>query len=190
MTAEPGYVLGVDPGGSGGAVALSLRPSGGDATRAMKCRDSETWPDFVSVIEITIPLEPVAKGRARVTTIGGFARAYTPAKTAKAERTVAAYVAAEMARQKIGRLSGALCVGIYALFTMPKTRHRKRKPILGHPHTTTPDIDNVAKLYLDACNGVLWDDDASICRLWVSKYVRDQGQPGFVVIKASRITGA
>jgi Holliday junction resolvase RusA-like endonuclease len=41
------------------------------------------------VIAFTVPGEPVALGRARVTTRGGFPRVYTPEKSATAKKAVA-----------------------------------------------------------------------------------------------------
>lgn len=35
--------------------------------------------------------------------------------------------------------------------------------------TKRPDVDNLAKLALDACNGIVWLDDAQICALSVVK---------------------
>lgn len=32
-----------------------------------------------------------------------------------------------------------------------------------------PDVDNIAKIHLDACNGLLWEDDAHITKLLVEK---------------------
>lgn len=32
-----------------------------------------------------------------------------------------------------------------------------------------PDADNLAKAALDACNGIIWRDDALICSLLVKK---------------------
>ncbi len=37
-------------------------------------------------------------------------------------------------------------------------------------HNHKPDVDNLAKFYLDAANGILWEDDKSITSLKVSKY--------------------
>ena len=41
------------------------------------------------VIEFTIPGVPVAKGRPKFSTRGGYAQAYTPSKTTKAEQYIA-----------------------------------------------------------------------------------------------------
>lgn len=37
-----------------------------------------------------------------------------------------------------------------------------------------PDVDNIAKIYLDACNGLLWKDDADITKLCVEKFYGEE----------------
>lgn len=87
-----------------------------------------------------IPGEPVPKARPRV---GRSGHAYTPERTRKAEQRVA-FIAKAAAIG--GPLSGALHVELeFALGT------RRRV-----------DWDNLSKLVCDACNGVLWADDAQI----------------------------
>lgn len=46
------------------------------------------------------------------------------------------------------------------------------KSVLSEPDTHKPDIDNVAKIVLDALNGVAWEDDAQVVSLTVSKLDR------------------
>lgn len=43
---------------------------------------------------------------------------------------------------------------------------RPRKTSLGWPK---PDVDNYAKAVMDACNGVVWEDDAQVIELRVDK---------------------
>lgn len=43
--------------------------------------------------------------------------------------------------------------------------------------TTKIDVDNAAKLILDAGNKTLWDDDAEIVSLYVKKYFCQDGKP-------------
>lgn len=40
------------------------------------------------------------------------------------------------------------------------------------PDTHRPDVDNYAKCFLDALNGVAWHDDAQVTRLTVTKHDR------------------
>ena len=45
--------------------------------------------------------------------------------------------------------------------------------------TGRPDLDNLVKALTDACNGIVWRDDAQIVRLMAEK--RYGEQPGAVV---------
>ena len=60
------------------------------------------------------------------------------------------------------------------LFKIPKSWPKwRRKSAAGghHYHVSTPDVDNAAKLYLDACGatGAFWVDDRQIYDLAVRK---------------------
>lgn len=39
------------------------------------------------------------------------------------------------------------------------------------PHVKKPDLDNLAKTYLDCMNGLVWHDDAQVVQLAVHKYI-------------------
>lgn len=60
----------------------------------------------------------------------------------------------------------------YKPFAKSKTKFEK---IMGYLNIfglkDKPDVDNIAKIYLDACNGLLWKDDASISKLTVEKFI-------------------
>ena len=43
------------------------------------------------------------------------------------------------------------------------------------------DVDNYAKNFLDACNGVLWPDDSQIDRLLVERMPHDKDNPRTVI---------
>lgn len=89
------------------------------------------------VVRLTIPGQPVGKGRPRFSN----GHAYTPAKTVAAERAI----------QLLARVAGI-------------------KPLTGRLavrlrfvcETTRGDLDNFAKLVLDALNGIAWADDRQI----------------------------
>jgi Holliday junction resolvase RusA-like endonuclease len=121
---------------------------------------------MTNAIRFEIPGVPVAKGRARVTTIGGHARAYTPAKTVAYESTVAL-----MARQAMGASSpmdGPLAVSIVATWPIPASWSKKRRET-EFWKTSRPDVDNIAKAIGDGCNGIVWGDDSQIVRMHASK---------------------
>lgn|SRR5262245_4431476 len=54
--------------------------------------------------------------------------------------------------------------------------------------TTRPDIENLTKGLLDSWNGVLWEDDAQVCRLHVAKeYEVPLGQGVGVLVSAEEL---
>jgi Holliday junction resolvase RusA-like endonuclease len=116
----------------------------------------------------TIPGEPVAKGRPRVTSRG---ITYTPAKTKNYETLVkelywSAYQGQEM-------LSGPLQIKVEAYLKIPKSasKTKKKRMIQGFERPTKkPDFDNLAKSVTDALNGIAYDDDAAIVSARVEKY--------------------
>lgn len=123
---------------------------------------------------ITIPIEPVAKGRPRF----GKHGAYTPAKTRKAEETIKAFISPF---DSFG--SVPVCVDVMVLMPIPKSWPKKKQEaaLAGDiEHTGKPDLDNLAKLVLDAANGILWDDDSQIIKLHLSKMY--SGKPGYILI--------
>ena len=115
----------------------------------------------------TIEGEPVAKGRPRFTVKptkhgGHYAQTYTDPKTAAAEALVlrtfqSAYPGHEP-------LTGTINVNLY--FYEGERQVEKQQ-----------DADNLAKLVLDALNGVAWADDRQITRLDIH-VVRNVPDPG------------
>ena len=117
-------------------------------------------------VTLTIPGQPVAKGRPRMTRTG---RTYTPAKTRQYEAAVKA-----LALHDIGAVlfDGPLEVHVMASFRIPKSWPKSRQEAAWEgrlQHIGRPDGDNVAKAVLDALEGVLFENDSQICRLRVDK---------------------
>ena len=111
----------------------------------------------------------VGKGRPRVSTIAGRPRMYTPAKTVAWEKLVA-----EAAHNAMGNVlpsphPWSVRIVIFAPIPASWSRKRKEAAARGDEVPGKPDLDNVAKAVLDACNGVLYDDDKQVCRLRVEK---------------------
>lgn len=123
-----------------------------------------------NLIIVTVPGVPVAKGRPRITARGGFARAYTPAKTVRYEDLVR--IAAYDRMNGNPPVSGQVTVCITAYVAAPKSMRKRDRELaaegLLHP-TTRPDADNYAKAALDGCNGILFKDDAQVTDLIVRK---------------------
>ncbi len=105
-------------------------------------------------IELEILGKPKGKSRARRAENGQF---YIPKATKTREAEIrTAYT------QRYGALKApkdtAVSVGVTAFF------HKKSTDQTDQP-LRTPDIDNIAKLVLDALNGTAWDDDRQVWRI-------------------------
>lgn len=107
------------------------------------------------------------KGRPRFTRSG---RPYTPKATRDYERDIR-----EAFENATGRppepFSGPIAVCIMTYRQLPKSTP---KSVYSEPDTHKPDIDNVAKIVLDALNGVAWEDDAQVTSLTVVKLDREK----------------
>ncbi|MBB2915880.1 RusA family crossover junction endodeoxyribonuclease [Cupriavidus alkaliphilus] len=120
-------------------------------------------------VTLTIPGVPVPKGRPRFrnqrTKSGAeFVQTYTPAKTRSYAATVRALAKLAMGRQP--PLSGPLHLNLVAFLPIPSSwpKHRQAAARAGLLlPTSKPDLDNIEKTVTDACNGVVYGDDALIC---------------------------
>ena len=118
--------------------------------------------------------DPVPQPRPRVSTRGGFARAYVPQKhPVHAYRRAIAFEAIK-AGATPGR--GTVNVVIEAVFVRPKYHKTKRGVKVTAPEIPRQDVDNVAKAVLDALNGVAWVDDTQVARLVIEKSYGDEGR--------------
>lgn len=138
-------------------------------------------------VVFTIPGDPVAKGRAKLSTVNGMARAYTPAKTRKYENLVC--LAAEQAMAGRAPFDGPLSVQITVLLAVPESwSGKKKKAALAYEvlPTKRPDLDNFTKAVLDGMNAVAFTDDARIVDLIVKKRYSDAPR---VVVEISKIDG-
>ena len=125
------------------------------------------------IIRFEVPGAPAGKGRARFVRATGHA--YTPARTGKYEGLVR--LAAAQAMAGSAPIAGACAVAIRALVPAPQSWSRKKRAaaLAGNLYPTTrPDVDNYAKIILDACNGVVFIDDKQVVLLRVSKAYSDR----------------
>ena len=124
------------------------------------------------IVQITVPGAPVPKGRPRLSTINGHARAFTPSKTRRYEDLIRL----EAGRVMEGRdqLQGPTRVRIRAFMPMPQAlaKHKTKGPAAEAGQlrpVKKPDLDNMCKL-LDALNGIVWPDDNQVVELVAEKF--------------------
>lgn len=116
---------------------------------------------------ITIPGEPVSKGRPRMTKRG---HTYTPKRTVDYERMVQTLFHAEYGSPK---LEGPILLQLDLYFGIPKSRSkaaRKRMQQGMERPCKRPDLDNCLKAIADALNGVAYKDDSQIVAAVIQKF--------------------
>ena len=111
--------------------------------------------------------EPVPQPRPRVSTRGGFARAYVPAKHPVHKYRAAIADAARAAGA--GVHGEPVSVVIDFVSQRPKSHMRKSGVKPDAPALPRFDIDNATKAVLDSLNGVAWEDDSQVARVVVEK---------------------
>jgi Holliday junction resolvase RusA-like endonuclease len=117
--------------------------------------DSEPVDAERVVCSVVVPGDPTTKARARI--VAG--RAYTPARTKEWQ-------------DYIGWFVRVACPGI-----QPNATHHLGIRIRFYTRTKQRrDLDNLVKLVLDACNGVVWHDDVQVVELF-SQVVRGNAEP-------------
>ena len=118
-------------------------------------------------VAFSVPGDPVPQPRPRVSTRGGFARAYVPAGHAVHTYRQAIAMHAKAAGVE---LTDEPCeVVVDFVFARPKSHLRKSGLAKDAPKLPRPDLDNMAKAVLDSLNGVAWVDDSQVSRLVVEK---------------------
>ena len=70
--------------------------------------------------------------------------------------------------------------------SVSKIEHQRRRMGLSLP-VVKPDTDNYIKSFLDACNGVIWADDAQITDLFTKKRYADHLRIELEVLKLQQI---
>jgi Holliday junction resolvase RusA-like endonuclease len=109
--------------------------------------------------------DPVGKQRPRFSR----GRTYTPKKTVDYEKQIA-----DKAREAMGSsepLETPIAIFIWINHAIPASYSKKRKEacLNGLEWPKKPDLDNVAKVYLDAMNGIVYKDDVQVVKLRVTK---------------------
>ncbi len=116
-----------------------------------------------------IPEEPQGKARPRFDSRRKVT--YTPQKTREYEAIVRDCYRIQNGNKE--SLSGAVRARITAYFAIPKsTTKRDRADMLAGVilPTKKPDLDNIAKVILDALNGLAYRDDACVTEVTARKF--------------------
>jgi len=113
---------------------------------------------------------PVGKGRPKFARRGNFVSTYTPTKTRDYEDLIK-----DAARKAMGSnelLETPVTVAIYITVPIPQSYSKKRTEAClsgSERPIKKPDIDNVAKCFLDAMNEIVYKDDTQVLTLHISK---------------------
>ena len=118
-------------------------------------------------LSFSVPGSPVPQPRPRVSTRGGFARAYVPAKHPVHRYRAAVAEAAKAAGAAVSE--DAVAVDLTFLFERPASHKTKKGLKRDAPTLPREDVDNLAKAVLDALTCVAWHDDRQVARLTVVK---------------------
>lgn len=127
--------------------------------------------------------QPVPQPRVRVSTRGGFARAYVPSR-----HPIHAYrQAVAEAAWHIGAIDGACELEIAAVFARPASHWRKAglaRSAPAWPGHRDGDLDNIAKGVADS---LPFADDTQIVRLIASKRYAERDEPPRTEIVVRRL---
>ena len=124
-------------------------------------------------ITFSVPGDPVPQPRPRVSTAGGFARAYVPKQHAIHGYRQAVALAAKAAGLK--EATAPVSVIVDAVFARPKSHLNKGGVKPTAPRLPRPDVDNIGKAVLDALQEVI-GDDSNVSRLVVEKTYGTEGR--------------
>jgi Holliday junction resolvase RusA-like endonuclease len=107
---------------------------------------------------------PFVRGKGRARFVRGSGMTYTPTETTNAMAEIqAAFLATKAPKAPRGT---PVSVTIQVERHLPGSRPKR---VEREPDLVKPDADNVAKLVLDALNGVAWEDDTQVTALSVVK---------------------
>ncbi|CAB4161761.1 Rus Holliday junction resolvase [uncultured Caudovirales phage] len=121
-------------------------------------------------IVFNVPLEPKGKGRPRFSRQGKFTKVYTDQATLDYESAIQLYASKAMGSQK--PLEAPVSVYLYIRVPIPQSYSKNRTVAClsgSERPAKKPDIDNIAKAFLDAMNGTVYLDDTQVVELNIKK---------------------
>jgi Holliday junction resolvase RusA-like endonuclease len=121
-------------------------------------------------IHFQVEGDPKGKGRPRFSRAGKFTRVYTDKQTQDYEALIKSFAAEAMG--SADPLETPVSVFLYVRLPVPQSYSKKRTEAclsgLEKP-CKKPDIDNIAKTFLDGMNGAIFKDDTQVIDLHVKK---------------------
>jgi len=136
-------------------------------------------------IHFQVEGNPKGKGRPRFSRVGSFTKVYTDKQTLTYEALIATF-----AKQAMGGtepLKTPVSVYLYVRLPIPQSYPKKRRDAClngSELPCKKPDIDNIAKTYLDAMNGVIFMDDTQVIDLHVKKVYAEKAGVDVMVTEA------
>lgn len=127
------------------------------------------------VLHITIMGEPKAwkRERARLGKGRTFVAMYDPNTSIK--KVIQDYIIDEMAEQGISKIMEApVYLRVESYKKIPKSLSAAKARLYEEKWllpASKPDVDNYSKLFMDAANSILWDDDKQVAHLEAWKYL-------------------
>jgi Holliday junction resolvase RusA-like endonuclease len=121
-------------------------------------------------IHFEVKGDPKGKGRPRFGRFGKFTRVYTDKQTQDYETLIKSFAAEAMGSTE--PLETAVSVFLYVRHPVPQSYSKKRTEAClsgAEPPCKKPDIDNIAKSFLDAMNGTVYLDDTQVVELNLKK---------------------
>ena len=132
-------------------------------------------------IRLSIPMNPVPKGRPRVAIRNGKVRTYTPERTQEAQDTLIALIYKHRDKMFLPYVPVRLSITFYR----QRSKWSPKSDILP---VRKPDLDNLLKLVLDSMSGILIADDAQITNIHMAKRWSKNGH-GYISIMLEEDNG-
>ena len=140
------------------------------------------------MIEFKVEGKAVPQPRPRVVRMrNGQTRAYNSEKSVVYKRIVKAAALSEMNKQRLIMTDRPLAMRLTFVFAPPKSYTKKKLEAVKSGelrYTKKPDLDNLAKAILDACNNTVYKDDSQIITLSINK---EYGHTDHVAVEITQL---
>lgn len=121
-------------------------------------------------VEFEVPCRPRGKGRPRATSAGKHTRMYTDAKTIAFENLIMACFREHGVVEMFPREPIRIQIRAYFVPRKSWPKWKRESANAGTlPMMQTPDTDNIAKVVMDALNGLAYHDDSQVTEIDATK---------------------